>query len=452
MSLLDIESRDCLKSELDLFEIPATQTSIGDSFYVNYYPISSVDRGGGPIEFVVRTSDEVYIDLKNTILYTKSRIKKRDGTKIVEATDDTDTPATVVFPTNYFHGTQFKNVEVYINGRLASTSDNLSAYRAYLETLLTFSREAKTDQLRCGLFYEDSGEDLDEIEADITDEDATEVENIGFHQRFTRTKFSKLFETWGRVHSELFSQSKMLPGSNELRIKFHRNDANFSLISKTDDTSYMVSLEEAVLKVKHCQISAHVRESHAKALQIRNMKYPLCKVEMKFFTRGSGRSDLTEPNLVSGVLPKRVVVGLVRSDAFNGAQNKNPFNFQHFNVNSIVLRKNGFPMPVEEVELDYDDDCYHQGYLSLVTGTGKLFQDQGFAISPEQYKNGYALYAFDLTSSASSCESFDLVEDGKLSLEIKLKTATSESVTTVVYLEYDTILELDKEGNIHLNE
>ena len=173
---------------------------------------------------------------------------------------------------------------------------------------------------------------------------------------------------------------------------------------------------------------------------------------MKFFTCGSGRNDLSEPNLVSGVLPKRVVLGLVRSDAFNGAQGKNPLNFQHFNAQSIVLRKNGFPMPMEEIELNYADDCFFQGYLSLVTGTGKLFQDQGFAINPEQYKHGYALYAFDLSSSASSCDSFDLVEEGKLSIEIKLKTATNESVTAVVYLEYDSILELDKEGNIHLNE
>ena len=450
MALIDTQSKECLKSELDLFEIPPTQTSIGDSYYVNYYPVTSVDRGG-PIEFLIKTGDDVYLDLENTILYTKSKILKRDGTDITKQTDAAAVPPTLVAPINYFHATQFKNIEVYVNGRLASTNDNLSAYRAYIETLLTYSKEAKTDQLKCSLFYEDDGENLDWIDVGLVEDESDDSENKGLYHRFQRTKFSKFFETWGRIHSELFTQGKLFPGGNEIRIKFHRNEPSFSLMSKSDSTSYMISAQEVVLKVRHCEVAAHIRESHAKALLTRKMKYPVTRVEMKFYSHGSGRNDLSENNLCSGTLPSRVIVGLVRSDAFNGAQTRNPFNFQHFNVQSIVLRKNGTPTPFEEIELDYANGCYYQGYLSLVAGTGKLFQDQGFALPPEQYPNGYALYAFDL-ADPSRCGTFDLIQQGKLSLEIKLKSATTTSITTVVYLEYNTVLELDNEGNIYTNE
>ena len=450
MALINEDSKECLNSELDLFEIPPTQTSIGDSFYINYFPITSLDRGG-PIEFIIKTGDDVYLDLENTILYTKSRILKRDGTAIAKTTEADAKPATLVCPINLFHSTMFRNIEVFINGRLASTNDNLSAYRAYMETLLTYSKEAKTDQLRCALFYEDDGEDLDWIDDEIDADDEADASNCGLYRRFQRTKYSRYFETWGRIHSELFTQSKMLPGGNEVRIKFHRNDPAFCLMSKSNDGSYLISAEEVVLKVRHCEVAAHIRESHAKALATRKMKFPITKVEMKFFSHGSGRNDLTENNLCSGILPSRVVIGLVRSDAFNGTLNKNPFNFQHFGVQSIVLRKNGAPMPFEEIELDYDNDCYYQGYLSLVASTGKLYQDQGFALPPDQYPHGYALYAFSLTDS-SKCGTLDLIQEGKLSLEIKLKSPTTHSVTTVVYLEYNTILELDNEGNIYSNE
>ena len=151
MSLIDSTSYDCLKSELDLFEVPPTQTSIGDCYYVNYYPITSLDRNG-PIEFVIKTSNDIYLDLQHTILYTKSRILKKNGDAITATSVAAEIPATLAIPINYFSATQYKNTEVYVNNRLASTNDNLSAYRAYLETLLTFSNESKNDQLRCVFF------------------------------------------------------------------------------------------------------------------------------------------------------------------------------------------------------------------------------------------------------------------------------------------------------------
>ena len=457
MSLIDIESRDCLKSELDLFETVVTQTSIGDSYYVNYYPVTSISSGGA-IEFVVNVSNDVYLDLENTILFTKSKIKKRDGTEITkqenvmengEITVNLKDP-TIVCPINYFHATQFKNIEVYINGRLVSSSDNMSAYRAFIETLLTYSKEAKEGYLQCGMFYIDDGNDLDLIDDAIDTEDINQT-NIGLWNRFQNSKYSRYFETCGKIHTDIFTQNKMLPGGNELRIKFHRNDPSFCLMSKLGTENYQIVTDEMVLKIKHCEIAPHIRESHAKALLSRRMKYPMTKVEMKFFTRGSGRNDLSEPNLVNGTLPSRVIVGLVRSDAFNGNLTKNPFNFQHFNVQNIILRKNGTPMPFEEISLDYQNNCFYEGYMSLIVGTGKLYDDQGFAISPGQYPFGYALYAFDLSDS-TRCDTIDLIQEGKLSLELKLSEPIEESVTTVVYLEYNTILELDNDGNCHISQ
>ena len=173
---------------------------------------------------------------------------------------------------------------------------------------------------------------------------------------------------------------------------------------------------------------------------------------MKFFTKGAGQGDITESNLVNGQIPRRIVIGLVATDSFNGKIMANPFNFQHFNTDKVVLRLNGMPMPFEELEMDFANDCFYQGYLSLLQGTGKLHEDQGFAISPSQYKHGFSLFAFDLTSDQSACGTFDLATEGKLSLDIKLHAASTSSITIIAYLEYDAIYEIDKEGNVYGNE
>ena len=319
-----------------------------------------------------------------------------------------------------------------------------------MEALLSYGTDVKLNLLRCGLFTDDTGDDLDWIDTDIDNEE--ETRNPGLSYRFSKTKYSKMFETFGRVHSEIFNQNKMLPGGTELRVKFQRNDPSFCLISKSPTATYTISVDTAILMVRHCKIAPHIRESHIKALQQRNIKYPVSKVHVKFFTRGSGRSDLSEPNLVSGVLPNRVIVGLVRSDSFNGLKTGNPFNFKHFSAQNIVLRKNGTPIPVEEIDLDFENNIFYQGYMSLIQGTGNLYVDHSFGINPKQFKNGYTLYGFDLTPDLGPCNTFNLLQEGKLSLDIKLKTATTVSVTTVAFLEYDSIIELDKEGNIHTHE
>ena len=75
MSIVHKLSEECMKSELDLFEVPPTQKNIESGQWVEYYPISSI--GSGPIEFNVKGSAEEYIDLSQTFLYTQCNSKSR---------------------------------------------------------------------------------------------------------------------------------------------------------------------------------------------------------------------------------------------------------------------------------------------------------------------------------------------------------------------------------------
>ena len=46
MAFLHHESQECTKSELDLFTIPATQTSISKGQWIEYHPISNITDSG----------------------------------------------------------------------------------------------------------------------------------------------------------------------------------------------------------------------------------------------------------------------------------------------------------------------------------------------------------------------------------------------------------------------
>ena len=62
MAFVHHESQECTKSELDLFTIPATQTSITKGQWIEYHPLSNI-TDTGPIEFNVSGTGEEYMDL-----------------------------------------------------------------------------------------------------------------------------------------------------------------------------------------------------------------------------------------------------------------------------------------------------------------------------------------------------------------------------------------------------
>lgn len=71
-----------LPNQLDIFNLPGTQTAVERMYYQDVLPISQLS-GKGTIEFHISGNNGMeYIDLKNTQLHAKIRIKKADGTSL----------------------------------------------------------------------------------------------------------------------------------------------------------------------------------------------------------------------------------------------------------------------------------------------------------------------------------------------------------------------------------
>ena len=454
-SILDSASQECMKSELELFHVHDTQASLGNYRYVKYYPITSLDRGG-PLEIVIQGNSDTYFDLNDTYLFLDFNIVDASGSSITKVTETSSANYNnqLVAPVNLFHSSFFRSAEIYLNSKLVSQTDNLYPYKAYIQNLTTYSKEAKETFLSRSIYYEDTGTDLDTFDnsAGVSEEsEIADAVNKGLAKRFLISRNSKSFSSFGKIYSEIFQQLKLIPGDNEIRIKLHRSDPSFCLHAKSE-LRYEINIDKAILYVKQFEIPAHIREAHAKVHKQINMKFPVKHVEMKFFTKGANRVDLSEQNLVTGTLPRKCYICLVESDSFNGKVTKNPFNFKHFSVSEITLRKNGTAVPYEKISVDFENNKYDEGYFSLLQSSGLLYSNGGPNISYDQFANGYAIYGFDFSSDPSPYNRcLDLIQEGKLSLDISLKTSTSKPLTIIVYLEYDKVIEIDKDKNVTTN-
>ena len=78
MAFVHQESQECTKSELDLFTIPATQTSTTKGQWIEYHPLNNI-TDTGPIEFNVSGTGEEYLELAKTQLFVKAKITKANG-------------------------------------------------------------------------------------------------------------------------------------------------------------------------------------------------------------------------------------------------------------------------------------------------------------------------------------------------------------------------------------
>jgi len=434
MAFVHPQSCECAKSELDIFTVPPTQTSVETGGWVEFNPISSI-ADGTPIEFVVGGSGQDYIDLANTQLYVRARIVRANNNNI----DNTNH----VGPVNLWLHSLFSEVDIKMNDTLITSTNNTYSYRAYLETLLSYGPAAKKSQLTASLYYKDTAGNME-----CGDPNTAPVPNEGLRQRHVLLADSATVDMIGCIHSDLFFQDKYIPNDVTLRIRLVRQKDAFALISDENNPAYKIKILDCKLLVRKAKLSASVFVAHAKALELGNAKYPIRRVICKTFTIPRGNLDFSQENLFSGQLPTRLVLGMVDNDSFNGVFGKNPYNFKNYNLTQLKLYMDGQQQHIKPLEPNFGDHQYIASYMSLFSGTGKQQKDEGNDITRTDYPAGYTLYAFDLTPDLAEHDHFNLNKEGSLRVDIKFGTALGATINVIAYAEFENVIEIDRNRNV----
>lgn len=429
-----------MKTELDLFSLPLTQTSIESSSFLYYKPISSLsDEGDSPLEFLIPGSTDHYIDLAHTMLHLKVQILpiEKDASENAK-----------VAPVNNFIHSLFHQIDVFLNSKLVSPPNNSYPYRAYIETLLNYSAPALNSHRTAGLWYIDTPGNMD---AAPNVASTLNTANKGAINRQYFTLGGKTVDLLSNLHVDLFGQPKFLLSSIDVRLRLVRCKDAFCLMDFSDDGKFSVHIKEATLIVRRAKISPGILLAHAQALAKTTAKYPITRVEVKSFTLHQGVVAETIDNCILGQIPRRIVVAFLRNRAFNGHRHLNPFNFHHFSINYLSLYVDGVQIPSKPLQPRFNDSkSYIEAYGTLFTGTGINHLNEGIDISRTSYPKGFCLFVFDLTPdlSAHFSSHWNLVKTGSVRIEVRFEEALTETVNALVYAEFDNLLEIDSNRNI----
>ena len=283
---------------------------------------------------------------------------------------------------------------------------------------------------------------------DAGDPTAANAPNAGLVKRNSLFLNGNTCELLGGIHCDMMFQDRYMPSDVGFRLRLMRSKDAFSLISDTQNADFKLKIAECKLYVRKVKLSPSMIVAHAKAFEVGNAKYPIRRVLCKTFTVSAGNMTASQENLFSGELPTRLVIGLIDNDAFNGTYTKNPFNFKHYSLNALKVFIDGQQQYIRPLELNYEVNQYIFGYMSLFSGTGKERKDEGGDVSREDYANGYALYAFDLTPDLGEGDHFNLSRDGTVRVDMSFRAALPNTINVVVYSEFQSVIELDRNRNV----
>ena len=429
--------------DLALFSVPPMNTGEVNKTWVEYRPQCNTIGEFSSVDFCIPGNSLQYIDLANTVLHTELEITKENGDPL-----DTDDPdyAESGLPIDMIHHTMWSNVVVEFNQTAVSFSNTNYMYKAAIETLLSYSHDAKLNQLTAIGYTGDEG-NFEAIHPTkpTAGGDASSL-NGGLFRRSPWFRGNKTVQFAGPLLADICTQNRLILNGVDINIKLYPTKDSFRLMTFPKDLKCKLKIKDIYLDVCKVDVSPSVMLAQNEILK-KNVtaKYPHQRTEVKTFTIPARQSAFTIENVYQGGVPSKLILGLVDQDAYHGDFSKNPLKFGHYDLSSAGFYVDGIPTPKRPITLDVDNNKYLDGLLSLYRVTDKLWDNTDLGISRQTYKDGLTLIGFDVDPTASSDFRYIGVSKiGHTRLELKFHNELAKPLVCVVYATFPGIVQINE--------
>jgi len=338
----------------------------------------------------------------------------------------------------------FQNCYVALNGTQISDSANFYPYYAWIQNHLALSEGLKTTELTNELYYKDTKAD-----------DLTTSTNSGFKSRYEISKSSKSFEMLGRICASIFLQKRYLPTNVDISIVLRRNPPEFLFLSTTTSETgvtgvpFKLKIEDAILYVRKHAVHPQILRLHQSHFgNGKRAIYPVKRTEIKSICLQTGSLGSTGDVLFNGILPDILTIGFVSTKALTGALDKNPFNFEHFNLTNIAITVDNDSAVYRSLNFDFANHQYLRGYNTLFNAVG--YEGNGNYIERTDYPNGNTLIVFDLQPSTGG-KRYQLERTGQVKIELKFSEALSAPINIIAHAQFQSYIQIDINRNILLD-
>lgn len=441
-------STEQILRQFDVFTSAPTCTAIEKAYYADVHPVNAIDSRS-PITFDIKGSEEDYCDLSRAHLYLKVKVvqgatgvnlPERVGVRPAAADDEGDPGERPdIAPETNFMSTIFSNVVLTIGGKTVYNAHHMYGYQSLLELLLFSHEREQQNILVCGGYRED--------------QDPGGMGTDFFRNGRDNCRQSREMEFIGQLNVDLFKQNKfLLPGVDmKLTLEIANNTFCLRVGANAVALNPTIAIQECILYVRKVKAAPTIFNSHVKGLQGHSAVYPIDRMNLSTFNINRGLTSHHESNFIKGVIPKMLVVCLVRHDAFNGSFEHSPYNFEHFDLNYLSLTKDGEPYPAQPFQPNFAAGRFVREYyyMQMAVNSQRIQLDLPplNVIEPHDFVQGYALFAFNMQ------EDTDCVvrKTGNLRLDFRFANPLPHPITVITYAVYKNRVEIDMQKEVEMD-
>jgi hypothetical protein len=470
---LAFTENDVVSHATDVFRPIAQEVSMKSSNVVYVRPISSSQEG--PWEFKIMQRGNQYMQTNQMRLYLRCKVTDSNNAKITEADG--------VGVCNLLGNSLIQTIEVEIGGKAIPELQNTHAnYKAYLETLLSYNEDARKGHLQASLFHLDDADQFDDVKYGTGRREVVAVEavaakaaegdkpavqavaavtgvpgdpnsgNEGYLRRRELVQDSRLFECIVPLHCDFLNCDRLLPPGIDLTVKLTRASDAFILMHPTSATGkkFKLHIEDMRLTVPYISVADSIIAEHKRRITTEPILLPIKKTEIITHTFGAGNTNLNITNQFHNRTPKTLIIGMLATESYNGSTKTNPYNFKHFNVDSVNIVHNGQCIPTEPYRPDWTNELIAREYRGFLDNIGVGTDNIGNCITPIQYSGGTTLFAFDLTPDRCNGYHWHKREEGgSVDIDLRFKQPIpAGGVTVMLFAVYDALVAIDANSQV----
>ena len=398
------------------------------NFHEIIYPLNYTSKYG-PWQYHCPADVRNFTDLNSLTWNGRIKVvnKVSPNTPVINNDQAKDVNCSVV--NNFIHSCISKITYKINDFQMGDSSSKSYSYRAYLDNLLSFSSEAKQQNLKYHGFIKDKA-------SDSVAKTRLDHANDGFIQRADIFCTGNYFHFSVKLRIDLANIDQYLQPGVQMRFDIERNSDSFTLLSDVgDETSFEFDIKDTTIEfdklVPTLEYQKHFESQLRKKKLIYN--YDRCHIQTYNFSRGI--NDLSISSLFhSDKLPSYLVFGMVSDDAFNGTVAKNPFRFQPYDLKETYLLVNGVSVPTQPIKMDVSTKDYHHIFVNEFLDKLKLKNsNESIGVSAEDWIGGNFLWIADL--NVDKCSNFHehRSHPGTIHLKMQTKTSIPENVRLIVY-------------------
>ncbi len=425
-----LRSAPSYHASLNLTKLPPTDISILQTHVEDVYPLYSPKSQDTPLEFFISPSSSHYLDLNSTMLYMKLKVQTSASAAL--------RPESTTVPANFPFASIFSNLDILVNNVSITSSSNNYPYATYINRVISNSAEAKESKYQAELL--------------LKEDKPNAIEATGETYKVLKAARNE-FEVIGKIGHGIFNQIRMFPPSASIRLKLRRTPNTFCLLGTDPSTGAsftdIITIEDAVLKVKKVVIHRKVQEIHENALAAGGrLEYPYKDFDVISYSIPSGTQHHVSETIQMGEAPDAIVVGLVDSKAYSGLPSKSPYFFNHFDLESIIVLLDGEPQLFKEIKLNVDKHQYMHAYSQLFNLLPP--SEGGNSITPKDFtENGMCLLVFDLNNAVRD-NRFVLNKNGALKINCTFLSGLGQNVNVICYMVRSKLLQIDGQNSVCL--